>query len=169
MKRNDIKKQFFRGAKVTVAEITRKAAHLGFADDADADYTDGEAYRIAEVLREELAQREQQPTRANRSKVAALPFPMFRQAGNAQFDYFLKLIELLKKKFNDDLDEFERTVLNNPEKAAELAQEIDHLLQKIESGNTQAWTITGVDKPKFSTSLKDIYPARLANALKSRL
>ena len=169
MKRNDIRKQFFKGAKVTVAEITRKAVHLGFTDAADADYTDGEAYRIAEVLREELARVDQKPSKLKRSQVPTLPFPTFRQAGNAQFDYFLKLIELLKQRFNDDLNEFEKTVLNNPDKAAELAKEIDRLLQKIESGDTHSWTITGVDKPRFDASLTDIYPARLANVLKKCL
>lgn len=169
MRRNDIKKHYFKGEKITVNEITRKATYLGFSDATDADYTESEAYRIAEVLREELPQRHRQPTKPYRSKVISFPFPAFRQAGNEQFDYWSKLVSLLRKKFNDDLDKFEQIVLNDAENAAELATSIDQLLRQIEAGEIQEWSLKGVKKPKFNTSLSDIYPARLTNALRNRL
>ena len=170
MKRNDIKKLYFKGKAVTVSAITQKAAHLGLPDKNDAEYTESEAYRIAEVIREDLAHnRKQQTTQRSHSKVASLPFKTFRQSGDEQFDYFLRVINVFKKKFNDDLDEFEKTILNHPEKAAEIAKSIDQLLSQIEAGNLSNWGLKGIEKPKFNTSLSDIYPARLAHALKNRL
>ncbi|PZO40964.1 MAG: hypothetical protein DCF17_11285 [Shackletoniella antarctica] len=169
MKRNDIKKLYFKGKSVTVSAITKKAGHLGLSDAHDADYTESEAYRIAEVIREDLAHRRQQPTQNAHSKVVSLPFTNFRQAGDEQFNYFIQLINELKKKFNNDLDEFEKTILNNPEKAAELAKSIDQLLGQIETGSIAKWTLKGMEKPRFNTNLSDIYPARLAHALKNRL
>ncbi|MGB3312687.1 MAG: hypothetical protein WBG32_19065 [Nodosilinea sp.] len=169
MKRNDIKKLYFKGKSVTVAAITQKAAHLGLSEANDADYTEGEAYRIAEVICEDLASKNEPSSHNSHSKVISLPFPSFRQSGNEQFDYLLKVINGLKTKFNSDLDEFERTVLNHPEKAAELAKAIDRLLSQVETGSVMNWTLRGIEKPKFNASLGDIYPARLANTLRRRL